>query len=52
MNLSFQIMFPDLTDANIKQIEKSLVTITGIIDRVYLARQQLIVSLSRKPIIF
>lgn len=39
-----QIIFPDLSDANIKPIEKSQVTITGIIDDVYRARQQLIVS--------
>lgn len=40
----FQIIFPDLSDANIKPIEKSQVTITGTIDTVHRARQQLIVS--------
>ncbi|XP_031619044.1 protein bicaudal C [Contarinia nasturtii] len=40
-----KIIFPDLSDANIKQIEKSLVTITGTIDGVYRARQQLIGNL-------
>lgn len=39
-----QIIFPDLSDANIKPIEKSQVIITGIIDGVYKARQMLIVS--------
>lgn len=44
LHFYFQIIFPDLSDANIKPIEKSQVTITGIIDGVYKAKQQLIVS--------
>lgn len=44
LHFLFQIIFPDLSDANIKPIDKSQVTITGIIDGVYMARQQLIVS--------
>lgn len=39
-----KIIFPDLSDANIKPIDKSQVTITGVIDGVYMAKQQLIVS--------
>jgi protein bicaudal C len=37
-------MFPDANDVNIKPIKRSQVTITGSINGVYLARQQLIVS--------
>lgn len=37
-----QIMFPDANDVNIKPIKRSQVTITGSINGVYLARQQLI----------
>lgn len=33
-----------MSDANIKPIDKSQVTITGVIDGVYMAKQQLIVS--------
>ncbi|XP_055548937.1 protein bicaudal C [Wyeomyia smithii] len=40
-----QIMFPDANDVNIKPIKRSQVTITGSINGVYLARQQLIGSL-------
>ncbi|XP_053696138.1 protein bicaudal C [Sabethes cyaneus] len=40
-----QIMFPDANDVNIKPIKRSQVTITGTIDGVYLARQQLLGSL-------
>uniref|UniRef100_A0A182J0X5 Uncharacterized protein n=1 Tax=Anopheles atroparvus TaxID=41427 RepID=A0A182J0X5_ANOAO len=40
-----QIMFPDANDVNIKPIKRSQVTITGTINGVYLARQQLIGSL-------
>lgn len=39
-----QIIFPDTKDVNIKPLKKSQVTITGTIDGVYRARQQLIVS--------
>jgi protein bicaudal C len=39
-----QIMFPDANDVNIKPIKRSQVTITGSINGVYMARQQLIVS--------
>lgn len=42
---STKIMFPDATDVNIKPLKRSQVTITGSIDNVYLARQQLIGSL-------
>lgn len=42
----FQIIFPDLNDVNIKPIKKSQVTITGSIDGVYNARQQLIVRMN------
>lgn len=41
----FQIIFPDVNDVNIKPIKKSQVTITGTIDGVYKARQQLIVCI-------
>lgn len=40
-----QIMFPDATDPNIPVLKKSNVTITGEINNVYLARQQLMGSL-------
>lgn len=40
-----QIMFPDANDVNIKPIKRSQVTITGTINGVYLARQQLIGNL-------
>lgn len=36
-------MFPDACDVNIKPIKRSQVSITGSIDGVYIARQQLIV---------
>lgn len=36
-------MFPDACDVNIKPIKRSQVSITGSIDGVYVARQQLIV---------
>ncbi|XP_008547286.1 protein bicaudal C isoform X1 [Microplitis demolitor] len=42
---STQIMFPDAGDPNIPSLKKSNVIITGSIDNVYLARQQLIGSL-------
>jgi len=42
--ICFKIMFPDAHDVNIKPIKRSQVTITGTIDGVYFARQQLIVS--------
>lgn len=38
-----QIMFPDASDPNIPNIKKSNITITGQINNVYLARQQLMV---------
>ncbi|KAL5281386.1 BICC1 family protein [Megaselia abdita] len=40
-----KIIFPDLSDMNIKAIKRSQVTITGTIDGVYKARQQLIGNL-------
>lgn len=40
-----QIMFPDAGDPNIPSLKKSNVTITGDINNVYLARQQLVGSL-------
>ncbi|KAL0133462.1 hypothetical protein PUN28_000894 [Cardiocondyla obscurior] len=40
-----QIMFPDAGDPNIPSIKRSNVTITGDINNVYLARQQLVGSL-------
>lgn len=40
-----QIMFPDACDPNIPSIKKSNVLITGVIHNVYLARQQLLVSI-------
>lgn len=48
----FQIIFPDLNDVNIKPIKKSQVTITGSIDGVYKARQQLIVRINYLVYIF
>lgn len=48
----FQIIFPDLNDVNIKPIKKSQVTITGSIDGVYKARQQLIVRINYFVYIF
>ena len=41
-----QIMFPDAGDPNIPSLKKSNVIITGAIHNVYLARQQLVVSLT------
>lgn len=50
-NILLQIIFPDLNDVNIKPIKKSQVTITGSIDGVYNARQQLIVRILKlKPL--
>lgn len=43
-------MFPDVNDSNIKTIKKSQVTITGTIENVYSARQQLIVRIRIKLI--
>lgn len=43
-------MFPDANDVNIKPIKRSQVTITGSINGVYLARQQLIVSIGVRPL--
>ncbi|XP_045488881.1 protein bicaudal C homolog 1 isoform X2 [Pieris rapae] len=40
-----QIMFPDAEDPNIPTLRKSCVTITGAIQNVYAARQQLVGSL-------
>ncbi|XP_037911296.1 protein bicaudal C isoform X2 [Hermetia illucens] len=40
-----KIIFPDVNDMNIKPIKKSQITITGTIDGVYKARQQLIGNL-------
>ena len=40
-----QIMFPDAQDPNIPILKKSNVTITGQINKVYLARQQLMVKI-------
>ncbi|EDW57610.2 uncharacterized protein Dvir_GJ18051 [Drosophila virilis] len=37
-----KIIFPDLTDMNVKPLKKSQVTISGRIDDVYRARQQLL----------
>lgn len=45
-----QIMFPDASDPNIPMIKKSNITITGQIDNVYIARQQLMVCV--KPTLF
>lgn len=42
-NTKTQIMFPDASDPNIPMLKKSNVTITGSIEDVYLARQQLVV---------
>lgn len=40
-----EIAFPDLTDVSIPQSEKSCITISGpAVDKVYLTRQQIIVS--------
>jgi len=41
---STQILFPDAGDPNIPSIKKSNVMISGQINNVYLARQQLLVS--------
>lgn len=43
---STQIMFPDASDPNIPSLKKSNVTIIGGIHNVYLARQQLVVSMN------
>uniref|UniRef100_A0A336LJF4 CSON006372 protein n=1 Tax=Culicoides sonorensis TaxID=179676 RepID=A0A336LJF4_CULSO len=40
-----KIMFPDANDVNIKPIKRSQITISGTIEGVYLARQQLIGNL-------
>ncbi|EDV30647.1 uncharacterized protein Dana_GF14935, isoform C [Drosophila ananassae] len=40
-----KIIFPDLSDMNVKPLKKSQVTISGRIDNVYLARQQLLGNL-------
>ncbi|XP_053958137.1 protein bicaudal C [Anastrepha ludens] len=40
-----KIIFPDLSDLNVKPLKKSQVTITGTIDGVYKARQQLLGNL-------
>ncbi|XP_016945476.4 protein bicaudal C [Drosophila suzukii] len=40
-----KIIFPDLSDMNVKPLKKSQVTISGRIDDVYLARQQLLGNL-------
>ncbi|XP_036321966.1 protein bicaudal C [Rhagoletis pomonella] len=40
-----KIIFPDLSDMNVKPLKKSQVTITGTIDGVYKARQQLLGNL-------
>lgn len=39
-----KIIFPDANDMNIKPIKRSQVTISGSINAVYHARQQLLVS--------
>ena len=39
-----QIMFPDAGDPNIPSLKKSNITISGSIENVYIARQQLMVS--------
>lgn len=39
-----KIIFPDANDVNVRPIKRSQVTITGPINGVYLARQQLLVS--------
>lgn len=44
MNTGAKIIFPDLTDGNIQQIKRSRVYISGEINCVYNARQQLLVS--------
>jgi protein bicaudal C len=44
MNTGAKIIFPDLTDGNIQQIKRSRIYISGDINCVYNARQQLIVS--------
>jgi protein bicaudal C len=45
MNTGAKIIFPDLTDGNIQQIKRSRVYISGEINCVYNARQQLVVSI-------
>jgi protein bicaudal C len=40
---STEIMFPDAGDPNIPNLKKSSICITGTINNVYLARQQLMV---------
>lgn len=45
MNTGAKIIFPDLSDNNIQQIKRSRVFITGEMNSVYHARQQLLVSL-------
>ncbi len=43
MNTGAKIIFPDLSDTNIQQIKRSRVYVSGDINCVYNARQQLIV---------
>ena len=47
VNTGAKIIFPDLTDSNIQQIKRSRVYIVGEMNAVYMARQQLIVSVSQ-----
>jgi len=42
MNTGAKVIFPDLTDNNIQQIKRSRIFISGDINSVYFARQQLI----------
>jgi len=44
MNTGAKIIFPDLSVSNIQQMKSSRVQITGELNSVYLARQQLVVS--------
>jgi hypothetical protein len=48
MNTGAKIIFPDLSDANIQQIKRSRISITGEINCVYNARQQLLVRFLKK----
>ena len=43
----FRISFPDITDASLTPLEKCTVIISGNIDNVYAARENIVVSTCR-----
>lgn len=50
-NTQTQIIFPDAQDPNIPVLKKSNVTITGPINNVYIARQQLMVGIINQNLV-